>query len=852
MYTDFYKLVAEPFQLTPDHRFFFGSSVHSQALAHLSYGLQQGEGFIVITGDIGAGKTTLVSQLLATLDSRKYITAKVVTTQLDADDLLRTVVTAFGVKADFNSKADMLRQMEGFFTVTFRAGKRCLLLIDEAQNLTPQALEELRMLSNFQVGEKTPLQSFILGQPQFRALLNSPELEQLRQRIIANYHLGPLDPDETRKYIEHRLLTAGWQQDDPSITPEAFQALHKHTEGVPRRINGLCNRLFLYGFLEEKHAFDEADVDRVARDLNREENPDIRGKDLVGLPRNQRSPVLHLDHARLEEMARRLEAVESREPSVAPADTRTSDELRRRVDMLEEYIRLRSVADRTYDDMMRRLGVLEEARAATPPPAPPLPDPSPRLQALEERLGQIGAPDTARIEALEARLNALPPPAAPAEDPGPRLQALEERLAGLPPPADTGGLESRIALLEARPQAPPVDTAWLEGRIAALENRAPDGGRIEEVERRLSALAPPADTSWLEGRIAALENRSPAQPDMGRIEALEQRLNALPAAAPDTGWLADRLAALESRPAAQPDMEPLFDRLATLESRMNSLSAGLGERVGSVEGRLNTLPAPTDNAGIIERLVALESRPAAAPEMGRIEALEQRLATMVSPAHADTGALERRLAALESRPAGGPAPAIDNGRLEALELRLAAQPVDLVDRIGKLEQALRADESSLGGRLDALEAKAAAPQPGAAMLLDRLEALEKRDSGAPLTYVAAIEARLSSLETAPAPGIDAAAVEALSRRLSQIESTQRAAPPAGLLDEVKGRLTALEQSVAATSSTGGSVSETRDMDQRLDSLERKLTAQEAMLRRAIGLAAALLERGRPQEAQDAR
>jgi len=817
VYTDFYKLVAEPFQLTPDHRFFFGSSVHSQALAHLTYGLQQGEGFIVITGDIGAGKTTLVSQLLATLDAKKYIAAKVVTTQMGADDLLRTVVTSFGVKADFSSKADMLRQMENFFTVTYRAGKRCLLLIDEAQNITPEALEELRMLSNFQVGEKTPLQSFILGQPQFRALLNSPELEQLRQRIIANYHLGPLDPAETRKYIEHRLTTAGWQPDDPSIAPEAFEALHRHTEGVPRRINGLCNRLFLYGFLEEKHAFDAADVDRVANDLNREENPDIRGKDLVGLPRNQRSPVLHHDQGRIEEMARRLEAVESRAPAAAPVDTRATEDLRRRLDMMEEYIRLRAVADRTYDDVMRRVGLLEEARASAPPPAPPIEDPGPRLQAIEERLATLPAPPdlgwvAGRLEALENR----PPAEAPQPDTG-RIESLEQRLDALPPPPDTGWLAGRLEALEGRLSALPVppDLGWVAGRLEALESR-------------LNTLA---DTSWIAERLAALENRAPAEPsgmDMGRIEALESRLNALP----DTSWIAERLAALENRAPAE------------------AQGTDMG-RIEALESRLNALQAPPDLGWVAERLAALENRaPAEAPppDTSRIEALERRLAGMVAPA--DLGGLERRLAALENRPPEGAPAGPENGRLEALELRLAAQPADLVERIGKLEKTLRADERSIGRRLDALE-KAGAPTG----LAERLQALEQRDGGAPLTYVAALEARLAQLENAPpapAPAggesIDAAAVEALSRRLSQIESSQRQTPPAGLIEDVKGRLTAMEEAVAGMTPPGN----TRDLDPRLDSLERKLAAQEAMLRRAIGLAAALLERGRPQEAQDAR
>lgn len=271
MYTQFYKLVAQPFQLTPDHRFFFGSSVHNQAMAHLTYGLSQGEGFIIITGEVGAGKTTLVGHLFSTLDSKKFIAAKVVTTQLNADDLLRMVAAAFGVGRDGDSKATLLKQLENFFVNNHKTGKRSLLVIDEAQNLSIQALEELRMLSNFQIGERAPLQSFLLGQPQFRALIAGPDLEQLRQRVIASYHLGPMNAEETHSYIEHRLRTVGWAN-DPEFTDDSYQAIFQHTDGVPRRINTLCSRLMLYGFLEELHRFSGIEVQRVAADLARESN----------------------------------------------------------------------------------------------------------------------------------------------------------------------------------------------------------------------------------------------------------------------------------------------------------------------------------------------------------------------------------------------------------------------------------------------------------------------------------------------------------------------------------------------------------------------------------------------------
>jgi putative secretion ATPase (PEP-CTERM system associated) len=266
MYETFYGLSAPPFQLSPDHRFFFESSVHRTALAHLSYGLDRGEGFIVITGEVGAGKTTLVGHLLETLDRSRFVAARVVSTQLQGDDMLRMVAAAFGLPIAGAGKADLLGRVEAFLLANQAEGRRCLLVVDEAQNLSIPALEELRMLSNFQSGAQAPLQSFLLGQPQFRATIASPDLEQLRQRVIASYHLGPLSARETRSYVEHRLAAVAWRG-DPALDDGAFAAVHAATGGVPRRINTLCSRVLLLGFLEELHALDARHVERVAAEL---------------------------------------------------------------------------------------------------------------------------------------------------------------------------------------------------------------------------------------------------------------------------------------------------------------------------------------------------------------------------------------------------------------------------------------------------------------------------------------------------------------------------------------------------------------------------------------------------------
>lgn len=238
-------------------------------MAYLEYGLSQGEGFIVITGDVGAGKTTLVRSLFCKLESEKIQAAQIVNTNLDADDTLRMVVAAFGLPYEDDSKASLLTRLEQFLRQCDQKGKRALLIVDEAQNLSPHAVEELRMLSNFQTADKSLLQIFLLGQPEFRKTLLSRDMQQLQQRVIATYHLGPLDALETRDYIEHRLHTVGWNG-DPSLSEDAFFEIYNFTGGIPRKINTLCDRLFLMGYLEERHNFGSSDVNEVLGDIQQE------------------------------------------------------------------------------------------------------------------------------------------------------------------------------------------------------------------------------------------------------------------------------------------------------------------------------------------------------------------------------------------------------------------------------------------------------------------------------------------------------------------------------------------------------------------------------------------------------
>lgn len=270
MYDEHYGLSGRPFQLTPDPKFWFESATHRKAMAYLGYGLSQGEGFIVVTGDIGAGKTTLVGHLMATIDRERLHAIKIVSSQIEADDLLRIVATGLDVDATGLVKAQLLAQIERGLHAVARTGRRTLLIVDEAQALHTTALEELRMLSNFQAGGHALLQIFLLGQPEFRDRLHgSARLEQLRQRVIATHHLEPMGADEVGSYLHHRLKVVGWNG-RPRFTQAAIAQLYAGSDGVPRRLNQLTGRVMLHGAIEQLDVIDGPDVAAVVDDMNRE------------------------------------------------------------------------------------------------------------------------------------------------------------------------------------------------------------------------------------------------------------------------------------------------------------------------------------------------------------------------------------------------------------------------------------------------------------------------------------------------------------------------------------------------------------------------------------------------------
>ncbi|NYD90176.1 ExeA family protein [Sphingomonas melonis] len=268
MYDAHFGLSGRPFQLTPDARFWYETATHRKAMAYLGYGLAQGEGFVVVTGDIGAGKTTLVGHLTAQVDPAALNVITIVSTAIPADDLLRIVATGLGVDPQGLAKAQLLTAIERGLHAVARSGRRTLLIVDEAQALPIDSLEELRMLSNFQAGGHALLQILLLGQPEFRERLHgSDRLEQLRQRVIAIHHLDPMEAHEVADYIAHRLSVVGWQG-RPDFAADAFAALYEGSGGVPRRLNQLAGRVMLHAAVEGLGIIDGPVVRQVLGDLN--------------------------------------------------------------------------------------------------------------------------------------------------------------------------------------------------------------------------------------------------------------------------------------------------------------------------------------------------------------------------------------------------------------------------------------------------------------------------------------------------------------------------------------------------------------------------------------------------------
>ena len=270
MYEHFYHLKAEPFRLSPDHRFCFNHQSYAKAKAYMQYAFERAEGFVMVTGRPGTGKSTLVNDLVDTLSASGAKVAKLVSTQLEAADLLRMVAHSFGLQTENLDKATILQRLDKLLMSHHSDGRRALLIIDEAQDLSSSALEELRLLTNLQLNNQPLLQIFLLGQEELRALVQGPGMEQVHQRLVAACHLEQLKEDETKAYIIHRLEQVGWQG-DPAISNAIYPVIYRFSAGIPRRINQVCSRLFLHGGVEGSHKLGVEDIKVVIAELQQEQ-----------------------------------------------------------------------------------------------------------------------------------------------------------------------------------------------------------------------------------------------------------------------------------------------------------------------------------------------------------------------------------------------------------------------------------------------------------------------------------------------------------------------------------------------------------------------------------------------------
>jgi len=265
VYLEFYGLKQAPFDITPNPHFLFHSGKHREALNHLLYGIRERKGFVQLTGEVGAGKTTLCRALLEQLNGQ-FSTALILNPALNANELMKAIATEFGLDVKGLDRFDTIAVINGFLLKQVAAGRETVLIIDESQNLTEELLEQVRMLSNLETDDRKLLQIILLGQPELRDRLNSPNLRQLRQRITVRYHLKPLTHAEVSQYIQHRLEVSG-AKDRPRFSRPALWRIYFYSRGIPRLVNAVCDKALLAGFVERSDRITFGMVQRAIREL---------------------------------------------------------------------------------------------------------------------------------------------------------------------------------------------------------------------------------------------------------------------------------------------------------------------------------------------------------------------------------------------------------------------------------------------------------------------------------------------------------------------------------------------------------------------------------------------------------
>ena len=405
MYERFYHLRERPFALSPDPDYLYPSRVHQEALDYLRYGLESHAGFVVITGEIGSGKTTLLQSVLRTLDGQTTV-ARIVNTLLDPREVLEALMVDLGLDPAGKSKPLMLRDLAQFLVDQRMLGRMVLVVIDEAQNLSPAALEELRMLSNLETEKSKLMQMVLIGQPDLRTKLHSPELEQLRQRVTVSYHLNPLDAEDTDRYINHRLRRAA--VGSPLEFPREVTGLvHARSKGVPRIINVICDAVLVFGYAEERHHVDAALAREALKELEEtgvlpaadgtyvEDTAAAACADSVQLASNAGAPVVVAP------------AVAAR-PAAAPGLDAREEEIRRREQYLEQRERELLEQRRVLSEEYRLLRRPSGAPAAAPAQPAASVQPAARARPLTPR-GPAAQTAAAAARPLTQRATTPPP-----------------------------------------------------------------------------------------------------------------------------------------------------------------------------------------------------------------------------------------------------------------------------------------------------------------------------------------------------------------------------------------------------------------------------------------------------------